>query len=166
MVVPAHFSFTHGLLQGSRTGMRMLFPAGTAHSPWERAHFSNNKCTQDTPCSNNNFLKNEVSLPKVLESCSNDPISCCAVLASRGAHRMQGLKLLFWFYSVVHGLWRCCYVLSLHRSWGHSHMDFPELSSCPACSGALPPSLPSPNQPHLHGCVLMLLPFSWSPSIP
>lgn len=153
------------LMGCSRTGMRMLFPAGTDHSPWERARFPNNKCTRDTPCSNNNFLRNEVSLPKVLEFCSDDPVSCCALLVSRDAHRMGSFKFVVCFYGAVHRLWSCCYVLSLH-----SAVAIPiwiSQSSAPALP-ALELFLPVCPVQTSHICmcsVLVLLPFCWSPSV-
>lgn len=143
----------------------MLFPAGTGHSPWERAHFPNNKCTQDTPCSSNNFLKNEVSLPKVLEFCPDDPVSCCALLVSRDAHSMGGFRLRFCFYGAVHHLWGCCYVLSLHSPVaipnGISQSSAPAL---PALELFLPPC-PVQSSHICMCCVLTLLPSSWSASV-
>lgn len=85
----------HGLLQAPGQGWECSSQQEQTTAPGKGLVFQTiNAHRTLAPCSND-FLKNEVSLPKVLEICSDDPESCCALLVSRDAHRMGGFRFVF-----------------------------------------------------------------------
>lgn len=79
VTTPSDSSFcphVHGLLQGSRTGMRCCSQQEQTTAPGKGLIFQTINAHRTLQAAITIFLKMKFFLPKVLEFCSDDPVSC------------------------------------------------------------------------------------------